>query len=253
MMNNFFKIEKHRKKLASKKKYKELVKTYSEKYPELKNINSGEFWDKLNSNNWNFIRDNLMDNHRIKLVKKFIPNKQLNILNIGFGSASLEKRILPDRKYNWHGIDLSKKSVSRAKKLFNKSKFSVGNATQLKYKDNYFDYVILLEVLEHIQPSKTFFTFKEIKRVLTQKGRIIVSVPLNEGLKEMIKNKINPNGHLRDYSIDLIKAELEISGFNVDKEFILYAFNNLYLIKSLIVKFKKNMKPNNIVILAQKK
>lgn len=253
-MNHFFKTEKARKIFADNKQFNKLKRTYSGKYPELKDINSSKFWDKLNKKTWISSTISPMTLHRIVIVKNLIPKKMLKILNIGFGSALLERKILPNKKYNWHGIDLSKKSVDRASKLFPTGKFSVKNATKLKYKDSFFDCVIALEVLEHIQPSNILMTLNEIHRVLIPNGLLIISVPINEKLEQLIDKNQNPNGHLRDYSENLIRAELEISGFEIIKKISLYAFKNLYILKTLSVKLFSSIKePNNVIILAQKK
>ncbi len=76
---------------------------------------------------------------------------------------------------------------------------------------------------------------------------------MNEGLEEMVKSGFNPNAHVRVYTKELIKAELEMVGFRVVKHRLLYAFHKNYWIKSLLTKlFGLNKKPNNIVLLAQK-
>ncbi len=74
---------------------------------------------------------------------------------------------------------------------------------------------------------------------------------MNEGLEEM---KDNPNGHVRMYTQDLIKAELEIAGFNILAFKTLYAFNTHYMFKKIISKILRNKWiPNNIIVLAQAK
>ena len=111
-----------------------------------------------------------------------------------------------------------------------------------------------MEVLEHILPSKIFIALNEIKRVLKGNGELIMSVPLNEGLEELIKRGVNPNGHVRIYTPELVFAELKISGFRVQKRKLLYAFRNLYTLKKTLQNtiMKKRWKPNNLIIFARK-
>ena len=78
-------------------------------------------------------------------------------------------------------------------------------------------------------------------------------MPLNEGLEEMIKQGKNPNAHVRIYTPDLIRAEIEIAGFKILKQKLLFAFNKYYLLKSFLVKFLPGFRqPNGIIIIAQK-
>jgi hypothetical protein len=64
--------------------------------------------------------------------------------------------------------------------------------------------------------------------------------------------KDNPNGHVRNYTYSLIKAELEIAGFKIIESRELYAFKKFYKIKNLLARvFKDRWKPNNVVIKTQ--
>ena len=73
--------------------------------------------------------------------------------------------------------------------------------------------------------------------------------PMNEGLGEMDNN---PNGHVRDYTEFLVKAELKIAGFKILESEALYAFTNFYYFKKLLSKFLKNRwQQNNIIIKAK--
>ena len=76
---------------------------------------------------------------------------------------------------------------------------------------------------------------------------------MNEGLVDLIEQGFNLNAHVRIYTKELIEAELKISGFKILKYKFLYAFHELYKLKSFINRiFKINKTPNNLVILAQK-
>lgn len=254
--NNPFEVENLRAKLADGLKFSELLMTYSLNYPEIEDRNSSKLWDLLNKDNCTLIEEkNPMLKHRLKSVVNLINGYNLKILNIGFGSGNLEKIYFAmKKKFKWHGIDISRESVKRASKKYPKGKFEVGNITNIKIKDNQFDYVIALEVLEHIRPAFTFNALKEINRVLKPDGKVIVSVPLNEGLEEMVAKGENPNVHVRIYTPSLIKTELSIAGFKILKERILFAFSKFYKIKTFLSKYviKGIRHPNNIIILAQK-
>jgi ubiquinone/menaquinone biosynthesis C-methylase UbiE len=253
---NPFEVERLRAKLADEVNYSELAKTYSSGYSEIKDQNTSRLWDSLNKDNHTLMEEkNPMLRERLKSVANMINGDNINILNIGFGSGNLEKIYFSTKKnFSWNGIDISRESVIRALKKYPKGKFEIGNITNIKNKDNQFDYVIVLEVLEHIRPRFTLKALGEILRVLKPEGKLIFSVPLNEKLEEMISKGENPNAHVRVYTRSLIKAELSIAGFKILKEKILFAFNKYYKIKTFLSKYviQGIRHPNNIIILAQK-
>lgn len=251
---NPFEVETLRARLAKQRDYKQLAKTYSKAYPAIKDFNTPNLWDSLNTKG---VRGkNPMDDNRVKIVNDLIQGKKIKVLNVGFGSASLEKKYFKNhfqRDVTWKGIDISLASVRKAKKEVSKAVFELGNILDLTYQNNTFDYVVSLEVIEHIQPRNTFKALKEIFRVVKPGKYFIVSVPLNEGLEGMIAKDENPNAHVRVYTPDLIKAELEIVGFETLKTRTLFAFHNFYKFKTVIARLlPKRFKPNNIIVLAQK-
>src|SRR5579864_1242468 len=100
-----------------------------------------------------------METERLHYVASLITQNDFVLLNVGFGSANLEKEYFSKFFFSnvtWLGIDISGKSVQNAKKIFPQCEFKVGNILNIKEKNQKFDYVISLEVLEHIKPSKIF-------------------------------------------------------------------------------------------------
>ena len=88
------------------------------------------------------------------------------VLDIGSGPGNLEN-FLKGRSNDVVGIDISSKSVSRAQKMFPKYKFISGDFLDLNIGLlGKFDYVIALEVMEHVSPSKTFGFLKKVKKVI---------------------------------------------------------------------------------------
>ncbi len=121
---------------------------------------------------------------------------------------------------------------------------------ELPFKSGSFDQVLLLEVLEHIKPSETFSVLQEVYRVLKTGGKFIISVPINEHLEDMLP--INPNSHMRMYSEALIKYELIMCKFKVNKILSTSAFKNMFMLKSLINKYLYIKEKNNIILICQK-
>lgn len=256
---NPFDIENIRASLAREHKFSKLRSMYKKSLPEIEDLNTPNFWDKLNVSCRDYDEDvNPMAQDRVRSASGLLHGTNISVLNVGFGSSSLEDlyfRVHERRKNTkWIGIDISAESVNQAKKKYPFGKFNTTRIQDINFKKNQFDYVVALEVFEHIRPSEILNIIKKIKTILKTKGKLIVSVPLNEGLEEMILKNKNPNGHMRIYTADLIKAELIISGFQIVNEQYLYAFNKKYCIKKKLVKYLLTTyrKPNNILILAQK-
>lgn len=253
--NNPFLIERKREKFVKEGNLNEFLKLYKQRNLGIKDNNTGEFWDYLNQTS-NFSKfKNPMANHRIKIVSRII-RKNKKILDIGFGPASIEE-ILNKRKkkVDLVGIDISPLSVESAKRKFKNWTFKVGNILSIPFGQNIFDYVLTLEILEHIKPFYLFKALDEIKRVLKKDGFLIVSVPLNENIEQMLLNGENPNSHLREYTPLILKTELTISNFEILIEKKLYAFHKNYSLKSFLTNnFLTNYrKPNNIILVARKK
>jgi len=253
---NPFAIETMRDELAKARNLDKLRAMYLASYPQIPDQNSPKLWDTLNLEQKPLITVNPMEEDRLKIVSHFIKGGNLEILNIGFGSGNLERKYFQSysqASVNWYGIDISPASVKKVQQDFPQGKFEIGNIAKMKLQSDHFDYAIAVEVLEHIPPKNTLQALSEVKRVVKPGGYFIISVPLNEGLEEMISRDENPNAHVRVYTPELIKGELLIAGFIIQGEKKLFAFHNWYRVKTVLAKYIfKKFKPNNIIILAQK-
>jgi 2-polyprenyl-3-methyl-5-hydroxy-6-metoxy-1,4-benzoquinol methylase len=257
-VNNPFEIERYRHLLASEKKLKKLRETYSSLYKEIPNMNTGLMWDSINPNSDYSYKSNPMAHDRIRAALNYVKIKNreiVRVLDIGFGPGDFEN--LMSAKYNntvkLSGIDISNRSVIDAKKSFPQWKFINSDIKKYKEHGGRYDYVIALEVLEHISPSEIMNILNKIYNLLGVKGKFILSVPINENLEEMVNNGINPNAHVRTYTKELIETELELSKFKILRSKQLVAFHKFYKIKSIFVKMKMlRREPNNIVILCEK-
>lgn len=252
-----FEVEEMRAELARKFEFDELRRMYTSEYPQITDQNSSKLWNILNLEKKPLITSNPMEDERLRIVAQLIKGVNAQILNIGFGSGNLERTYFnthKTKKIKWFGIDISNKSVNKVQQENPEGKFSVGDIMKMKFPDDRFNYVVALEVLEHIPPNQILKALSEVFRITQPGGYFILSVPLNEGLEEMIKKGENPNAHVRVYTQDLIVAELIISGFRILNEKLLFAFNDHYSAKSAIARYSpiKRWKPNNIIILAQK-
>lgn len=98
------------------------------------------------------------------------------ILDAGCGDGRMAYELLKKGAQVW-GIDYSRRAISFAKILVPEVNFEVGDIKKLPFEKNFFDKIVLIEVLEHILPSEIPLVLSELKRVLKEKGELIITVP----------------------------------------------------------------------------
>jgi len=144
---------------------------------------------------------------RLSFLLKNIKPK-IKVLNIGVGGGVLEKIAL-SKNIDIFSLDPSEKSIEKLQVLIGKDKAKVGYSQNIPFSSDYFDIVIMSEVLEHLTDEVIVKTLKEVNRVLKKGGRFIGTVPYNENLSEQIVicpkcgEKFHRWGHIQ--SFDKIK------------------------------------------------
>lgn len=243
-IDKLFSEDERRSELANRKEIKSLALTYKT-HKRLKNLNTGEFWDKK-FNELATTRD-FMSEDRISSAAEFIPKTTRKLLNIGVGKGQLEA-LIKGETIKLHGIDIAKHTIKNIQNQI-VGRFIPGSIYKIPFNKK-FDTVVALEVIEHLPAWKVFKAYSEIKRVLKQNGKVIFSVPVFE----KYTSDFNPNAHLRRYTPELFKAELILAGFAIEREKKFFAFSNFYKVKTFIAKYilKNKWKPNVILVRAIK-
>lgn len=121
---------------------------------------------------------------RFKNISQLIEPVKGEILDIGSADGTFTEIVTNCSKAKKViGIDILESAVKYANKRFKKDKrmkFLVADAHDLPFKKNRFAAVFCLEALEHIiDPQKVL---AEIKRVLKQRGYLIILVPTDSCL-----------------------------------------------------------------------
>lgn len=242
------KFEYLRESLLNRGEFKKAFATYLMQKSFLFDENSAKFWDsKFKESEL----DHPMEDWRINKVVSLIKSNSC-LLNLGVGSGRLEKLLFKKKKnIDYLGTDITTVTLNRLKRKFEGRKFKKEILTDLNIDDSCFDQVLLLEVLEHIKPNETFKVLKEVHRVLKQGGTFLVSVPINEGLEEMLP--FNPNSHMRIYSENILRFELLLSGFFINKVYRASSFSKHFFIKHMLNRLFSFRQPNNIIYLCTKK
>jgi ubiquinone/menaquinone biosynthesis C-methylase UbiE len=204
---------------------------------------------KLHENvppDWYFrsMKENLLQRYwhkrRFDEVGKVIEKVDGSVLDIGSADGTFTKVILNiSGAKKTIGVDALQKSVNWANRHFKNNKrlkFELGDAHNLKFKNNSFDAVFALEVLEHV--LRPVDVLKEIKRVLKKGGYAVFLVPSDNNLFKVIwffwtkyyRGKIWSDCHIQSYRNGYLPRLAKKVGFKVevDKKFL---FKMLHLIK----------------------
>ncbi|NIT60544.1 MAG: methyltransferase domain-containing protein [Aliifodinibius sp.] len=111
---------------------------------------------------------------RLKLAFDWIPEHSETLLDggcaWGYGTRffKLKCRVV-------YGLDPNKDYIKNAKANFGCIKFVSANLEHLPFRQNHFDVVLLLDVLEHV--TDELKTLNEVFRVLKSNGMVIITTP----------------------------------------------------------------------------
>ncbi len=159
-----------------------------------------------------------------KILKKEINDrsKKIRILDIGCGSGEIS-RFFNDLDYI--GIDVNPDYIEFARKIYKKN-FEVMNAQKLRFKKRYFDYVVIIGVLHHIDDKNCSLILNEIRRVVKNNGKIIIIEDVNTQSKiDLLGNiirKLDVGEHIRTQKewLELLSKKINIKKQYRFKSFI---------------------------------
>lgn len=122
-----------------------------------------------------------------------LANKWERVLDLGCGNGRLSE--LFDDSVKYFGIDNSENLIALAQKKYPGKKFEKFDGLKLPFADNFFNKVYCVAVFHHIPGKKMRRQFlKEIKRVLRQDGKLILTV-------WFVKNYPKARSHLRKQNL----------------------------------------------------
>ena len=104
------------------------------------------------------------------------------VLEVGFGTG-LAFPNLHDIYKEIHGIDLTV-DIHAVKSVFESMNIPLflekGDVVKMPYKDNFFDTVLLVSILEHLKPIELEQAFVEVRRVLKPGGQMVYGTPVEK-------------------------------------------------------------------------
>jgi len=149
------------------------------------NKNTPRFAEELFENRWKK-QLHYIDWLRFKLLTKYFEGGRY--LDIGCFNSPIPAEIkfrMPNAEV-W-AMDYAEKVIWHLKKVIPEVNYVVGNATDLPFKDNYFDYAVMGELIEHLEePQKAV---REAIRAIKRGGYLALSVPNDEAHKGAVSDE----------------------------------------------------------------
>lgn len=129
---------------------------------------------------------------RAEAVKSMLENSKA-VLDVGCAEGFITSFLVDEQIYV-AGVDLDE-SIKIAKNKVKKADFVYASITHLPFKDEYFDAVTLLEVLEHLPDNVLAEGVKEVDRILTML-RYVRSDHVLMTLDEVLNDETSDDGKL---------------------------------------------------------
>lgn len=173
---------------------------------------------------------------RRQILRQSISKKPgLKILDIGCGTGEtlsfLESYLSSPKLF---GIDTSQTAINFAIKRGHKNITKV-DAKTLPFKDNTFDYVLLLDVIEHIKDDVSILI--EAKRVLCKGGKVIITTP---ALQFIWSEHDSEQGHFRRY----VRRDMRAFSGKTNLPVVRISYFNFFLSPAIIaVRLLGRLKP----------
>lgn len=160
---------------------------------------------ELEKDNWWFrVRRNII----FGFFKEYNLGKENKILDYGCGSGFLVGQF-QDKGYDAYGVDTSKEAVDFGTNKGIRSLFQQ-NGINVNFTDNYFDVILAMDVIEHIEDDQ--LAVKELERLLKPGGYLIITVPAYQwlwGVQDEVAH------HYRRYTKKSVLALVRNSGANL--------------------------------------
>lgn len=145
----------------------------------------------------------------ILLNKILIRQRKLKILDAGCGTGET-LRFLSSYSKNVIGMELDHKAAELAREK-SKVPIFIGKLPEdMPFPKNYFDLIVLLDVLEHIEDDQE--TLNILTSRLKPGGHLLITVP---AFQFLWSNHDESHHHKRRYRLKEISTKLEISGLNI--------------------------------------
>ncbi len=172
----------------------------------------------MDTKNFNIV-DRLIAKMRLSKVLPHVEKGDV-VLDFGCGNQGFFLNYVSPVIKKGVGIDYDVDNKTNSNLLFKKFIFE----NRLPFKDESFDKVIMLAVLEHVETNKVELLFKEFKRILKKNGKVILTTPtpLSKPILEFLAYKLRIiseceiRDHKKYYTRNDIKELAEATNFLLD-------------------------------------
>jgi methionine biosynthesis protein MetW len=171
-----------------------------------------------------------MDTHELFVQMKYqkvaelIPENS-KILDIGCNDGDIRFSL---KNPIYFGVDADKDSINKLVRDKIKAKQADLNKNELPFKKEKFDFVLLLDILEHVVNPKKLLL--DAKTRLNSRGKLIITLPNDYHIlnkmrfvfnKHLTEDPFAPYGHLHYFPINSGEAFLRKNGFEIEKKIFL--------------------------------
>lgn len=132
------------------------------------------------------------------------------VLDAGCGAGYATEMMLEGTGRKCVGIDVSSQGVMNASSKCSEAEFARADVTHLPFKSDVFDWLVSVEVLEHVADIDK--AVQEYYRVLKHDGKLIVTIPNGRGITA--KDDL---GHVHFLSLGQFTNLLKRGGFEIHK------------------------------------
>lgn len=195
---------------------KEDLNEYYDKEYALINFENIGVYEKNNPNYDKLSGKNYFDLY--KIIRPYL-NKNSNILDVGCKTGGFISYLYNQGFRNLFGVDTIYPYVDYAKKV---TSCSIEYCSQysLPYEDNFFDFINMNQVLEHI--SDPLKVFSEIYRVLNDGGLLCVGLPDAERYSNFYFFDLywfSLREHIQHFDLEHLYMLASQYGFNIEEHF----------------------------------
>ena len=162
-------------------------------------------------------------------IVKFIKKKGLlkgDVLDYGCGAGHLLRQMLNETDVNFYGLDFSADSIEETRSktagmLCLKQLVAIEKLPS-PFNDHQFNFITLIETIEHLQDEVLTETMQELFRILEPNGKIFITTPYNENLEDHLafcpfcKSEFHQMQHLQSFDVAGLIALGVRHGFKVE-------------------------------------